>query len=159
MDELIKRLREDVPEALVNCGFDFVEGWSKEAADAIEELRDWNNTLTETVAMLMKQIAELGKESARWQEEAKDWYLAYMGLLPTRWISVEEALPEEEQPVQVTYLGFNDGQPRSDMIACLFCGNWCYWDGEPCSYDKCKVKITHWTPLSAPPKEDAHAES
>lgn len=37
-DELVKRLREDMPTALVNCDFDFVEGWSKEAADAIEEL-------------------------------------------------------------------------------------------------------------------------
>lgn len=37
-DELVKRLREDVPTALANCDFDFVEGWSKEAADAIEEL-------------------------------------------------------------------------------------------------------------------------
>ena len=39
MEELIKRLREDVPTALENCDFDFVEDWSKEAADAIEELR------------------------------------------------------------------------------------------------------------------------
>ena len=37
-DELVKRLREDVPTALVNCDFDFVEDWSKEAADTIEEL-------------------------------------------------------------------------------------------------------------------------
>lgn len=37
-NELIKRLREDVPTALVNCDFDFVEDWSKEAANAIEEL-------------------------------------------------------------------------------------------------------------------------
>ena len=38
MDALIKRLREDVPTALVNCDFDFVEGWAKEAANVIEEL-------------------------------------------------------------------------------------------------------------------------
>ena len=37
-DELVKQLREDVPTALANCDFDFVEGWSKEAADAVEEL-------------------------------------------------------------------------------------------------------------------------
>lgn len=35
-------------------------------------------------------IEELAKESERWQAEAKDWYLAYMGLLPTREESEEE---------------------------------------------------------------------
>ena len=37
-DSLVKHLREDVPTALANCDFDFVESWAKEAADAIEEL-------------------------------------------------------------------------------------------------------------------------
>jgi hypothetical protein len=27
-------------------------------------------------------IEKLSKEATRWQEEAKDWYLAYMDLLP-----------------------------------------------------------------------------
>lgn len=51
MDELIKRLREDVPTALVNCDFDFVEGWAKEAADAIEKL-----------SVYVRQIEELRKD-------------------------------------------------------------------------------------------------
>lgn len=44
-DELVKRLREDVPKALSNFDFDYVEDWIKvegsikEAADAIEELQ------------------------------------------------------------------------------------------------------------------------
>ena len=37
-DDLVKQLREDTPTALANCDFDFIEGWIKEAADAIEEL-------------------------------------------------------------------------------------------------------------------------
>lgn len=39
MDELIKDLRESAPKALAEADFDFVEGWLKEAADAIEELQ------------------------------------------------------------------------------------------------------------------------
>lgn len=38
-DELVKRLREDAPTALANCDFDFIEGWIKEAANAIELLQ------------------------------------------------------------------------------------------------------------------------
>lgn len=37
-DELINDLRESAPKALAEADFDFVEGWLKEAADAIEEL-------------------------------------------------------------------------------------------------------------------------
>ena len=37
-DELVKDLRESAPKALAEADFDFVEGWLKEAADAIEEL-------------------------------------------------------------------------------------------------------------------------
>ncbi len=38
-DELIKDLRESAPKALAETDFDFVEGWLKEAADAIESLQ------------------------------------------------------------------------------------------------------------------------
>lgn len=37
-DELIKDLRESAPKALAEADFDFVEGWLKEAADALEKL-------------------------------------------------------------------------------------------------------------------------
>ena len=46
-DELVKRLREDAPTALANCDFDFVEGWIKEASDAIEELAAFKAQITD----------------------------------------------------------------------------------------------------------------
>lgn len=59
-EELIKRLRDIARSDIKSnyIGFSLLR-----AADAIEELT---------------------KESERWQAEAKNWYLAYMGLLPTR---------------------------------------------------------------------------
>lgn len=67
-DELVKQLREKhqayVATYNVKSGQIF-----KDAADAIEKL---------------------AKESERWQAEAKDWYLAYMDLLPTCEESEEE---------------------------------------------------------------------
>ena len=62
-DELVKRLRNCTAEQNGEKTL-----WCQ-AADAIEELT---------------------KESERWQAEAKDWYLAYMDLLPTRVESEEE---------------------------------------------------------------------
>ena len=44
-DELVKDLRESAPRALAEADFDFVEGWLKEAADAIEELSRENESL------------------------------------------------------------------------------------------------------------------
>lgn len=68
-DELVKRLRDaaKMSEALAVL-LPHSEGSAtaklyNAAADAIEEL---------------------AKESERWQTEARDWYLAYMDLLPTR---------------------------------------------------------------------------
>lgn len=45
MDELVKDLRESAPRALAEADFDFVEGWLKEAADAIEELSKYAGTI------------------------------------------------------------------------------------------------------------------
>lgn len=61
-DELVKQLRIATTLPVMNM-------LCQEAADAIEEL---------------------AKESERWQAEAKDWYLAYMSLLPTREESEKE---------------------------------------------------------------------
>lgn len=68
----------------------------------------------------------------------------------SRWTSVDEALPAEETPVQVTYLGFHSKRPQSDLIACIYDGAWCYWEGDRDHYDNCKVTITHWAPLLEP---------
>ena len=107
-----------------------------QAVDVFEELQGWNSALRESVALLTKQLAELGKESARWQEEAKDWYLAYMNLLPTRWIPVTEALPDEDGFTLIFTAHGHAG-------VCYFTSGW--WGG----YDK--DGITHWQPLPEPP--------
>ena len=72
---------------------------------------------------------------------------------PVKWIPVTERLPEDRVPVLATYIGFCTGEKSSDLLAVRFEGMWCYWDGDPCSYDESKVKITHWMPLPEPPKE------
>ena len=72
-----------------------------------------------------------------------------------KWIPVEKRLPEDKKPVLVTYLGYNSKQPHSELIACLYYGQWGSWDGDPCSYDDCKVEVTHWMPLPEPPEGGA----
>lgn len=79
-DELVKRLRQDAPTALVNCDFDFVVGWIEEAADAIEELQADRAALNGTVANLLEQIKDLSKP---------------------RWISVSERMPEANEEVLI----------------------------------------------------------
>lgn len=88
-NELIKRLREDVPTALVNCDFDFVEDWSKEASDAIEQLT---------------ADLERSKEyEAFWNEEANEALRKFQLAVANkpRWIPVTERLPKCEQEVLI----------------------------------------------------------
>ena len=67
-DELVKQLREKHQAYVATYNAKSGQIF-KDAADAIEEL---------------------AKESERWKAEAKDWYLAYMDLLPIREESEEE---------------------------------------------------------------------
>lgn len=71
-------------------------------------------------------------------------HLAYMNLLPTRWIPVTEALPDADGFTLIFTAHGHAG-------VCYFTNGW--WGG----YDK--GGITHWMPLPEPPKEDPHAES
>lgn len=103
----------------------------RKAADAIEEL---------------SRVAEINaKRALVWAAEAEK---------ATRWVPVTEGFPKDRVPVQVCYIGMNTGTVESDLLACRYYGTWCYWDGEPCSYDECQVEITHWKPLAQPPKEE-----
>ena len=111
------------------------------AAEAIEELQ---------------KVVEKEQAFAKcWEEMATDCKERFQELLDAypKWIPVTERLPEDGVPVQVCYIGFLDGETASDLLACRYEGMWCYWDGPPCGYDKCKVEITHWMPLPQPPKE------
>lgn len=125
-EELVKELRSGYCEAKL----------LRKAADALES-RD--------------------KAAEEWETLAESWKKACKGLesrMP-RWIPVTEGFPKDRVPVQVCYIGMNTGTVESDLLACRYYGAWCYWDGEPCSYDECKVEITHWMPLTRPPKEEA----
>ena len=85
-DELIKDLRESAPRALAEADFDFVEGWLKEAADAIEGLQ---------------------KKLAFEEQNAKAFLHTAHKLLDEvpRWIPVTERLPEKNQIVVVVQHG------------------------------------------------------
>lgn len=80
-------------------------------------------------------------------------YAGMVKRVENQWIPVTERLPEDRVPVLATYIGFCTGEKSSDLLAVRFEGIWCYWDGDPCCYEECNVKITHWMPLPEPPKE------
>jgi hypothetical protein len=113
-EDLIKKLRNR--RVCVQGGGDLETDFPimREAADAIEQLR----------------------------AECQDWYKAYMDLLPTRWYSVEECLPEPYTWVlvsvekhEVAFNAFYDGAQWKDA----------FLNG---------LIVTHWMPLPTPPKEE-----
>ncbi len=83
-------------------------------------------------------------------------YEAANDMFNPHWISVEERLPEQYNPVLVAYVGYNTNAILADMVAYRDSdSDWCWYDGDHPSGELCKVKITHWMPLPEPPKEDA----
>lgn len=140
-DELIKDLRESAPKALAEADFDFVEGWLKEAADAIEKLAEDNAALNGTVSNLIQQIAELSKP---------------------RWIPVVERLPEEMdrscggwsaeiRPSDDVLVWLSDEKRRSVAWYSHTYNEWTTVD-ENTVY--CFEEVTHWMPLPESPKEE-----
>jgi beta-xylosidase len=122
-DDLIKRLREDAPTALANCDFDFVEGWIKEAADAIEELvkdRD----------MYDKAMTDEHNRAAR-----LEW--------DHRWIPVTERLPYESV--------FVHGK-GGELVVAQYSHKHKWWEDDEGYYCDTNY-VTHWMPLPEPPKE------
>ena len=86
----------------------------------------------------------------RWNRYSMETLQAQM----PRWISVDERLPEQYNPVLVAYVGYNTNAILADMVAYRDSdGDWCWYDGDHPSGEFCKVKITHWMPLPEPPKE------
>lgn len=133
-DELVRRLRN-------LSGTDNITEFD-EAAYAIEELT--------------KDLERSKEWESFWEKEANKALRKFQVAVANkpRWIPVTERFPEDCTPVQVCYIGYYSKEIHSDMLACRYGGLWCYWDGEPCSYDPCKVEITHWMPLPEPQKEE-----
>ena len=67
------------------------------------------------------------------------------------WRKVEEP-PKIGVPVLVTYIGYNTGEVRCDLLAAYDGITWRYWDDD--MLDEVMVEITHWMPLPEPPGED-----
>jgi len=103
-------------------------------------------------AELVKQLREVeemlkvaqSKEAANLIVQAAD---AIEELSKPKWIPVTERLPEDDVPVLACYVGYRSRLLKPDLLACRHEDEWCHWDGEPCSNEKCKVIITHWMPL------------
>lgn len=69
------------------------------------------------------------------------------------WVPCQDSPPEENVPVQVVYQNYNNpDELLSDALAYWNDGSWFWWDGAD-EKEFCRVKITHWKPLSAPPKK------
>ena len=84
------------------------------------------------------------------QTECQDWYKAYMDLLPTRWYSVEECLPELHEEVLVCNAEYGLSGLGFATVA--------VWDGTDWieTWDRSAAIhcVTHWMPLPTPPKEE-----
>ena len=77
----------------------------------------------------------------------------------SKWISVDERLPEENTPVLVCYIGYNDGQPHTEGVACINYGSWCWYEDIDADNDEeAAVTITHWMPLPEPPGKQTNAD-
>jgi hypothetical protein len=129
-DELVKRLREDAPTALVNCDFDFVEGWIKEAADAIENLSNAGSAYGRGWT--------LGYDTGR--EESKP-----------RWIPVTE-----EPPLKVGDDGYNGYLVYANGYYEVADYTTDKLDNVPYFHvnGEYEPDVTHYMPLPEPPKEE-----
>lgn len=70
----------------------------------------------------------------------------------TRWIPVDERLPEEGVPVLINYIG-TDGEPYADGVAVWTeCGCF-WWEGSLADCDEeVAVPVTYWMPLPDGPE-------
>ena len=150
-EELVRLLKE-------KAGRFNYDGWvdtavvMEKAADAIEELSKWADAIPHVCECCVG--CELEKTNGGCDHAfVLSPKRAMQYLINPRWIPVTERFPKDCTPVQVCYIGYHSKEIGSDMLACRYEGLWCYWDGEPCSYDPCRVEITHWMPLKKPPKE------
>ena len=102
--------------------------------------------------------------------------LAYIQQLEAqvpRWISVEERLPEGEDPVLILVKETEHYGLHKEKSKVYYCQYLAYWDDEEWYTTWCNgcrkitdtanepnaddYEVTHWMPLPEAPKEDAHA--
>ena len=130
-DELVKDLRESAPKALAEADFDFVEGWLKEAADAIEKLCLYES--------FYRDMTEKCQQTAR---KLIDAY--------PRWIPVTERLPESHNEY-VLCCGAKGGQFVGWVATKTYDGG---DKARAFAHGGQGRNITHWMPLPQPPKEE-----
>lgn len=124
-----------------------------------------NNDLISRAALLREWFKKCDRECCtciEWDDETADCglirYAPAVDVEP-KWVSVEDRLPENDNPVLCWYLS-GDGNYYHTVGICLRFNFGYIWDVEidanDCGYG-CK-KVTHWMPLPEPPKEEEHHE-
>lgn len=75
------------------------------------------------------------------------------------WISVKDKLPDDDEPVLVTYVGYVDNLPHNDAIAVYahemtdnYAGAWYWQDSDGVDDNPVSVSITHWMPIPPLPE-------
>lgn len=140
-EELVKELREaDEKSMCGECGMNLHSGATKkgvlfaEAADAIEELHRENESYANTI----NEASEILRNR-----------------LKSKWISVEERLPEIDEPVMICAFGKSVGEgvyrghDGFHHVWKMYASSGTYWDDE----------VTHYMPLPEPPKEEEKTEN
>ena len=95
------------------------------------------------------ELMNLRKRVQSQREEIKQLQAA---IERDRWISVEEALPDNDQDVLVM-VHWNDYPEDMMVYGRRYKTRWYLWNGELGEIIK-GFDITHWRPLPEPPKED-----
>lgn len=115
---------------------------------------DFNSTQSRRCNECPYRIYADGKKACenKAKRDATDAIEKLVAQVP-KWTSVEDDPPEDEKPVIVAYLGYNDKKLHCDMVAVWHNNMWCYWYGYPCSYEPCNVEITHWMSLPELPSK------
>lgn len=124
--ELVKRLHKRIASTTAGSP---LQDDLLEAADAIEELHRENESYANTI----NEASEILRNR-----------------LKSKWISVEDRLPEVDQPVMICAFGKSVGEgvyrghDGFHHVWKMYASSGTYWDGE----------VTHYMPLPEPPKED-----
>ena len=171
-DELVKKLRHCENEISCNdCEYTYHCGGEKtiigEAADAIEELaglvqeaeRD-RDEYRERLDKANDAVEELSE-----QLENETEYATALNSYVPQWISVKDALPEEDGDYLVSYeegyredYGFDEIGIAPFEVDCEGFGIWQehfdHYTLGSLGTEWVDIPVTHWMPLPEPPKEE-----